>query len=141
VRPPRRHEPRRRTARPDVSRAHASRLAAWRRGRFAESVCVWLLRARFYRILARGYRVPAGEIDILARRGGTVVAIEVKARAGLADAAEAVSPRQRRRVARAFEQFLASRPDLAPLQPRFDVILVTPGRWPRHIVDAWRVDD
>ena len=122
-------------------RDYRARRAAWRRGRAAEAACVLLLRLRLYRILARDYRVPSGEIDIIARRGRAVVAIEVKARPSLADAAEAVSPRQRRRVARAFEHFLASRPDLAQLQPRFDVILVAPGRWPRHIVDAWRPGD
>jgi putative endonuclease len=119
----------------------AERLAAGRRGRAAEALCAWLLRARLYRILARGYRVPAGEIDIVARRGRFVVAIEVKARGSFAEAAEAISLRQRRRVARAFEQFLAGRPDLAALQPRFDVMLVTPGRWPRHIESAWRADE
>jgi putative endonuclease len=119
----------------------AERLAAGRRGRRSETLCAWLLRARFYRILARGYRVPAGEIDIIARRGRFVVAIEVKARRSLAEAADSVSSRQRRRVARAFEQFLAGRPDLAALQPRFDVMLVTPGRWPRHLESAWRADE
>jgi putative endonuclease len=122
------------------ARPLAARLAAWRRGRAAETLAAWHLRARGYRVLARDYRVPVGEIDILARRGRYIVAVEVKARRSLAEAAEAVSPRQRRRVARALEHFLAGRPDLAALQPRFDVILVAPGSWPRHLADAWRVE-
>ena len=60
--------------------ASPERLRAWRRGRAAETLCVWHLRLRGYRILARGYRVPVGEIDIVARRGRVVAAIEVKAR-------------------------------------------------------------
>ena len=117
------------------------RLRAWRRGRWAETLCVWHLRLRFYRVLARGYRVPVGEIDIVARRGRVVAAIEVKARASLAEAAEAVTPRQRRRVAQAFAQFLAGRPHLAGLDQRFDVMLVAPLRLPRHLANAWRLDD
>ena len=117
------------------------RLRAWRRGRWAEALCVWHLRLRGYRVLARGYRVAVGEIDIVARRGRVVAAIEVKARASLAEAAEAVTPRQRRRVARAFEQFLAGRPQLAQLDARFDVMLVAPLKLPRHVANAWRVGD
>jgi putative endonuclease len=93
---------------------------------------------RGWRIVARGWRVPVGEIDIIARRGGTLAAIEVKARSTYDAAAEAVSPRQQRRVARAFSAFLASRPDLALLAPRFDVMLIVKLRWPRHLMDAWR---
>jgi len=58
-------------------------------------LCLWSLRLKGYRILARDYRVPMGEIDILARRGGTLVAIEVKARGDQASASEAITPRQR----------------------------------------------
>jgi putative endonuclease len=82
-----------------------------------------------------------GEIDILARRGGVLAAIEVKAREEWEAAAHAVTPRQRRRIARALESYLARRPDLARLSPRFDVMLLVPGRLPRHIAAAWRADE
>lgn len=118
----------------------ASRRQAFRRGHAAELLCLWHLRLRGYRILARRFRVPSGEIDLIARRGGVLAAIEVKARPDLVIAGESVSPRQRRRVARALEHFLALRPDLARLAPRFDVMLVAPGRLPRHLADAWRGD-
>jgi putative endonuclease len=117
--------------------ASPARRRAWRRGRTAETLCVWHLRLRGYRILARGYRVPVGEIDIVARRGRVVAAIEVKARDSMAAASEAVGPRQRRRVARAFEQFLAAHPQHGGLSLRFDVMLVAAGRLPRHISNAW----
>src|SRR5258705_5175209 len=120
--------------------AEPARRRAWQRGRTAETLCVWHLRLRGYRVLARGYRVPVGEIDIIARRGGVVAAIEVKARDSLAAASEAISPRQRRRVARAFEQFLAAHPQHAGLTLRFDVMLVARGRLPRHVCNAWLVD-
>ncbi len=116
------------------------RRRAYDRGHAAERLSVWALRLRFYRILARRFRVPSGEIDLIARRGRVLIAVEVKARASFAEAIGAVSPHQRRRVARALDHFLATRPDLAGLDSRFDVMLVVPGRWPRHVRDAWRLD-
>jgi putative endonuclease len=118
--------------------SRTARHRAFRRGHLAEILCLWHLRLRGYRVLARRYRVTAGEIDLIARRGAVLAAIEVKARTTIAAAGEAVSARQRRRVARALAHFLATRPDLAGLDLRFDVMLVTPRRLPHHIVDAWR---
>ena len=117
----------------------AKKRRAHRRGHFAEFLCLWHLRLRGYRILARRFRVPSGEIDLIARRGGILVAIEVKARANLGAAGEAVSAQNRRRVARALDHYLAIHPKLAGLTQRFDVMLVVPGRLPRHLPDAWRI--
>ncbi len=113
---------------------------AERRGRLAELWCRWHLRLRGWRILARDWRCPSGEIDILARRGTVLAIIEVKSRRDLAAAAESLGARQRRRIARAAESFLLTRPDLAGLNLRFDVMLVEPRRPPRHLADAWRGD-
>jgi putative endonuclease len=118
----------------------AVRRAAYKRGRGAEFRAALLLRAKGYRILARGYRCPAGEIDIVARRGAVLVAVEVKARATLATAAEAINQRQRGRIERALSIFIAQKSDYSACDIRFDAILISPWRWPRHIVDAWRPD-
>lgn len=115
------------------------RQRAQKRGRFAERLCVWHLRLHGWRIVARGWRCPSGEIDIVAQRGRLLAVIEVKSRGAVAAAAEALAPRQRRRIARAAEAFLLSRPDLARLDLRFDLMLVAPWRPPRHWPDAWRV--
>lgn len=120
--------------------ATARRLRAQRRGRFAEWLCLWHLRLRGWRIVARGWRCPSGEIDILARRGRILAIIEVKSRGEIDAAAAALTPRQQRRIARAAEAFLLSRPDLARLDPRFDLMLVSPHRLPRHWRGAWRTD-
>ncbi len=117
-----------------------ARRRAWRRGRRAETLCVWLLRLKGYRILARGFRVPVGEIDIIARRGRVLAMIEVKARASRDLAAEAITPRQRDRIQRAAAAYLAQNPRLAGLGVRFDAMLLEPRRPPTHIVDAWRVE-
>jgi putative endonuclease len=118
--------------------ADPKRLAAWRRGRWSEALCRLALRLKGYRILARGWRCQQGEIDIVAKRGGTVAIVEVKARRTLDAAGSALSPRQRQRLEHAAATFVARHPALTGLPVRFDVMLVTPGRWPRHLVDAWR---
>ena len=127
---------RRRPARPTPERQKAER-----RGRLAELLCRWHLRLRGWRIVASHWRCPSGEIDILARRGRVLAIIEVKARRDFAIAAESVLPRQRRRITRAASAFLMTRPDLAMLTLRFDVMLVAPPRPPRHMPGAWRIDD
>ena len=123
------------------TRADPKRLKARRRGRVAEHLCRWHLRLRGWRILACDWRCPAGEIDILARRRDILAVIEVKSRTDFATGAAALSPRQRRRIARAAEAFLLVRPDLATMAIRFDVMVVEPRRLPRHLPEAWRSDD
>lgn len=113
------------------------RRAAERHGRRAEWLSVWLLRLKGYRILARHWRSPVGEIDIIARRGKILAFVEVKARRQVDVAAEALTPRQQRRIGRAARHFLAGRPALGLLDQRFDIILVVPRRLPIHVPAAW----
>lgn len=117
-----------------------TRRAAERRGRRAETLCVWALRLKGYRVLARRLRTPAGEIDILARRGRILAVVEVKARKQVRDALEALGPAQRLRLQRAGLWALEdqARRGHSDLSLRFDVMLVPPGGWPRQISDAWR---
>ncbi|AWK85895.1 YraN family protein [Azospirillum thermophilum] len=107
-------------------------------GRLAEGLCRLSLRLKGYRILAQRLRTPMGEIDIVARRGSTIAIVEVKARADWGAASEAVGARQRGRLARAAHAWLAANPRYAGYALRFDVMLVTPWSWPRHLKDAWR---
>ena len=122
------------------ARSTEARRRAWRDGLRAETIAAWWLRLKGYRVLAQRFKVPAGEIDLLVRRGGVLAAVEVKERIELAAAAESLGPRQRRRIARAAEAFLQRNPALAPCDLRFDVVLIAPGRRPRHLPDAWRPD-
>jgi putative endonuclease len=116
------------------------RRAALRRGSQAETLAIWWLRLKGYRILGRNLRLGVGEIDILARRGGLLVAIEVKHRPDLLTAGEAIDRRSQERIARALSRWLAQHPRLADLDLRFDAMLMVPGHWPRHLPDAWRPD-
>ncbi len=111
---------------------------AYMTGLAAERLCRIALRLKFYRILASRYKTPVGEIDILAARGNTLVAVEVKARATRDAAVEALSSRQQARIARALEYFVSKTPRFQSADLRFDAMLVQPGRWPSHIVNAWR---
>jgi len=119
--------------------ARASRRrAAYRRGHAGERLAALRLLLTGYRILARRYRTKVGEIDLIARRGDVVAFIEVKRRPVLTLGLEAVTPQAQLRIRRAAELFLMRNPALAERVLRFDVMVVTPWAWPRHIVDAWR---
>ena len=111
---------------------------AWKFGRFAEALAAWHLRFRGYRIVARGFRAPVGEIDIIARRGSLLAMIEVKARSGDEVTPAVPTARQRRRIARAAEAFLARSPRLAACDIRFDLMVARPWRLPRPLPEAWR---
>src|SRR5712691_1036271 len=113
------------------------RQVAFRTGLSAESRAAMLLIAKGFRILARRWKSPVGEIDIIARRRALLVFVEVKARETLDDAAWAVSERQRSRIIAAAEAWLARNPDDRIRDIRFDAILVAPGRVPRHIPAAF----
>lgn len=127
---------------PRPARSAPERRQAESRGRLAETACVTWLRLRGWSVVERRFRPPrgqgAGEIDVIARRGGVLAFIEVKARDDAGEAAESVTARQQERIARAAEVFLALHPELAALDCRFDVMLVTATGAPRHIEDAWR---
>ncbi len=106
--------------------------------RAAERLAAFSLRLAGWRILVWRWRSKAGEIDLVARRGRLIAFVEVKARNKTGDALEVVSGRQRARIVRAVSNFLAQHRKFANLDARFDVMAVTPGRWPRYIPDAWR---
>ena len=89
----------------------AERQVAFRTGISAESRAAALLIAKGFRILARRWKCPAGELDIVARRRGLLVFVEVKARERLDDAAWSVTPRQRARIVAAAEAWLARHGD------------------------------
>jgi len=112
---------------------------ARRSGRRAEVIAALWLLAKGYRILGFRLRTPQGEIDLLDARGDVLAVVEVKIRATLDAALEAVTPDQRRRLRRAGAQLAARR--RRPLRVRLDLIALAPGRWPRHIPDAWREDE
>jgi putative endonuclease len=116
------------------------RQTAFRLGVSAEGRAALLLAAKGYRELARRWKSPLGEVDLVMRRGQTIVFVEVKARARLDDAAWAVLPRQQRRIVGAAEAWLAAHPEHAGYDVRFDAVLVAPRRLPQHIEAAFEAE-
>lgn len=114
-----------------------SRAAAERLGRRAEQIAALFLTLKGYRILERRFSAAGGEIDIAARKGDVLVFAEVKARDDLDDAIRAVGVKARRRIESAGKAFIASRPRLASLGVRYDIIAVRRLAI-RHLKDAWR---
>jgi putative endonuclease len=117
--------------------ASPERVAAFQTGLSAESRAAALLMAKGYRILAKRFRTPHGEIDLIAKRRNLIAFVEVKARASLDEAAYAVTPRQQARIINAAQAWLAAHPDHAEFELRFDAILIAPRRLPRHLLAAF----
>ena len=94
-------------------------------------------RLRGYRVLAANARVGGYELDLVVRRGRTVVICEVKARSGpgYGDPLEAVDAEKARRVRRAAEAWLAFRPELASLNVRLEAVAVSGRRIQRAPFD------
>jgi putative endonuclease len=113
-----------------------ARREAW--GRLAETLAAASRRLRGYQVVARRFRTPLGEIDLIVRRGRLLAFVEVKARIDRAQALSAIGARQRERTERSAELFLASHPRYRNYSLRFDVIAVQPWRLPHHLRDAWR---
>lgn len=107
-----------------------------------EQSAVWL-RGQGLKIVARNLRTPVGEIDIIARHGGTLVFIEVKTRksAAFGTPQEAVGPRKQRQIIRAAQWYLVAE-KIRGLNLRFDVIAVRYADPPviEHIVDAFGIN-
>jgi putative endonuclease len=117
-------------------RSARGRLAR-RDGRRGEWLCALILMAKGYRLIGFRLKTHEAEIDILAVKGRAVAVIEVKRRASLAEALEAVTPRQRDRLLAAARQLAAQRTDLGSAAVRLDLMALAPDRWPRHIRGAW----
>ena len=110
---------------------------AEKRGRRGETLAAFYLRLKGWRVLDRRVRTPRGEIDLVAKRGRMIAFVEVKTRDTGAELDLAIDIRRLKRVAAAAE-ILAPRFAQRGEDVRIDVILIAPGRWPRHIANAWQ---
>lgn len=117
--------------------ANRLRLIAEAFGRRGETLAALYLQLKFYRIVARRVRTPVGEIDLIARRFGVTVFVEVKSRRRAGTEQEALAAVNRRRIVRAAEYYVALHPRLAATTLRFDVIFLAPLAWPLHVRNAF----
>ncbi|TCD16066.1 YraN family protein [Oricola cellulosilytica] len=109
------------------------RRAAYALGHRSEALAAWALRLKGFRIIATRFRTPAGEIDLIARRGDLVAIVEVKARRTLIEAMDAITPTALRRIEAAADIWHGRQPDHARLSLRFDMVAILPRRWPVHV--------
>ena len=105
---------------------------AFREGHGAEWLAAAYLMLKGYQILGFRLKTRGVEIDILARKGRTAVIVEVKRRATLDAALNAVHSQQLERLRAAGAALLRQRPSLAGLELRIDTVALAPGRIPRH---------
>ncbi|MEP1207160.1 MAG: YraN family protein [Rhizobiaceae bacterium] len=113
------------------------RRQAYRRGHHAERLAAFSLQLRGYRIAARRYKTPVGEVDLIARRKDLVLFVEVKARSNHQAALDSIGRTAQQRIEAAAMWWLGQQADAGQLSWRFDVITVMPRRWPRHFKDVW----
>lgn len=108
-----------------------------RAGRLAEAATAAIYACLGFLPLARRFRTPRGEIDLVVRRGRLLVFVEVKLRSGQTAAIESVTPRGRRRIVEAARWWLAKHPAHARYTMRFDVVTWAPWSWPRRLTGAF----
>ncbi len=114
-----------------------ARRAVYHRGIRAEHFAAIFLRLKGYGVLERRFKTPVGEIDIIARRGNTLIFVEVKERTVMHAALESITPRMKARIASAARYYVAAHPACAAMDMRFDVI-ATQGLRIRHLDNAWQ---
>ena len=107
-------------------------------GQWAEWLAAGLLLLKGYRVVERRHKTPVGEIDLIARRGRTIIFVEVKARGTIELAAHAITHRQRDRIARAAQYWLSQNSDAQEADLRFDAILVASPWQVHHVKDAFQ---
>jgi len=122
-------------ARADSTVTRRKREAA---GRRAETAAALWQQLKGYRTLDRRARMPACEIDLVARKGRVLVLVEVKAQRTQDMALESVTRELRKRLEQAANQRVSRRHGLQQHLWRFDIVMIAPGKLPRHMRDAWR---
>jgi putative endonuclease len=109
-------------------------------GRRGEWAALALLLVKRYRILARNFSAPGGEIDLVASRGETIVFVEVKARPEVEAARTAISMEKRQRIGRAARAWISHNRWSTGYNFRGDAVFVSRSRWPEHLEDAFELD-
>lgn len=104
-------------------------MSTYGEGKRGEDLAAVFLRLKGYRVLERNYRVPQGEIDLVCRKGDTIVFVEVKRRKNQSKGSplEAVTPKKISRLSAAAAVYLARHPGEL-LNARFDVVAISSNR-------------
>lgn len=122
---------------PSRRTAPTKKLRAERSGHRAETLAALYLQLKGYRILARRFKTPVGEIDLIVKRGKCIAFVEVKGRANRSTAAASIHGQNQARVVRAAQWWLQRHGQYIEHEVRFDVCLIAWYRWPHHIAHAF----
>lgn len=110
-------------------------------GNFAESIARAIFLLKGYTIVEKNYvtgkGTTAGEIDFIAKRGKTLVFVEVKNRKNLEDAYYAISENQKQRIINGAKSFISRNQKYTNFDMRFDAVLVKLPFTIKHIKNAW----
>lgn len=106
-------------------------------GQEGEYFALLLLRLKGYKCLARNYKTPLGEIDLVMKKRKEIIFVEVKSRPTQKEALEALRDAQKKRILKSGQWFLNQHKEYTHYQYRFDVIAIAPKTWPKHIQNAW----
>lgn len=113
----------------------------YKAGHRAEKWALFWLRLKGYHLVAKNFVVGrgtgAGEVDLIVRRGKTLVFVEVKKRPDEMTALNAIRPKNQKRIERTSQVFLSRFPKYKDYEIRYDVIMIINGL-PKHLPNAWR---
>lgn len=115
---------------------HNQKYQAYYFGLIAETFAIIYLRLKFYQIIAKRFKSPFGEIDIIARKGNQIIFIEIKARHDTS-LMDFISKRQQGRINKAAQYFLLRHPKYQSCNIRFDAIIMNKYFWPKHFKSYW----
>jgi len=114
----------------------ANKIQAYKFGLFSETITCFFLRIKGYKILERRYKTNLGEVDIIAKKSGVIIFIEVKARKN--GETDVLAQHQMKRIIKSGELFIAKHRQFASFDLRFDLIIIRPFKLPEHIINAWQ---
>jgi putative endonuclease len=105
----------------------------------SEWLAIAWLSIKGYRLLARRFGGKGGEIDLIMRRGRSVIFVEVKRRGMMEEALVSITPNKRRLVAARVRQWLARNPWAMDHVLRVDAVFIAPWRLPQHLAGVFEL--
>ena len=108
-------------------------------GKLSEYIVCVILFFKGYRILKIRYKTKIGEIDIIAKKGGVLSFVEVKARADNS-LSEVLSQRQKKRIVNASKYFISNNSKFSNLGLSYDLVVFNNIFSFKHIKNAWSIE-
>ncbi len=105
-------------------------------GFIAEILAIIYLTFKFYDVIAKRFKSPFGEIDIIAKKNNQLIFIEIKARRDTSSM-DFISKRQQSRITQAAQYFLLKSRKYQGYNIRFDAIIMNRYFWPKHFKNYW----